>query len=169
VIRVAGATPSQTVGPFFAFGLCATDQRHLVDPGRADAIRIGGRVLDGEGAAVSDAMVEIWQLDEGGGRPDGFGWGRCGTDADGRYGFVTVRPGGAGASFVSVLVFARGLLKPLLTRIYFPGEPANGSDPLLAALSDEERRALIGMRAGDGEIVFDIHLQGDRQTTFLAL
>jgi protocatechuate 3,4-dioxygenase, alpha subunit len=166
---VAGATPSQTVGPFFSFGLCTTDQRHLVDPGRADAIRIGGRVLDGDGAAVLDAMVEIWQFDAGGAHSEGFGWGRCGTDGEGRYGFVTVKPGGAGAPHVTALIFARGLLKPLLTRIYFPGEPANATDPLLAALSDEERGGLMGTWAGDGEIVFDVHLQGDRQTTFLAL
>ncbi len=166
---MAGATPSQTVGPFFAFGLCTRPQHHLVDPARPDAIRIGGRVLDGEGAPVFDAMVEIWQLDEGGGRPDGFGWGRCGTDNDGRYEFVTVKPGGPGAPHVSVLVFARGLLKPLLTRIYFPGEPGNASDPLLAALTDAERASLVAGDGGEGEIRFDIHLQGDLQTTFLAL
>jgi protocatechuate 3,4-dioxygenase alpha subunit len=166
---MAGATPSQTVGPFFAFGLCTQPQHHLFDPARPDAIRIGGRVLDGEGAPVFDAMVEIWQLDERGGRPDGFGWGRCGTDTDGRYGFVTVKPGGPGAPHVSVLVFARGLLKPLLTRIYFPGEPGNASDPLLAALTGAERASLVAGDAGEGEVRLDIHLQGDLQTTFLAL
>ena len=97
---MTGATPSQTVGPFFAFGLCARDRHELVDPARPDAIRVGGSVLDGEGAPVPDAMVEIWQRDEHGERPAGFGWGRCGTDADGRFGFVTVKPGGAGAPFV---------------------------------------------------------------------
>lgn len=166
---VAGATPSQTVGPFFAFGLCATPQHELVAPDRPGAIRIGGSVLDGEGAPVPDALVEIWQPDERGERPAGFGWGRCGTDAEGRYGFVTVKPGGAGAPHVSVLVFARGLLKPLLTRIYFPGERANATDPLLRALTDEERAGLVGVDAGGGEIRFDIRLQGERQTTFLAL
>jgi protocatechuate 3,4-dioxygenase alpha subunit len=166
---MTGATPSQTVGPFFAFGLCTTDQTRLVDPGRPGAIRVGGHVLDGAGAPVFDALVEIWQRDERGERADGFGWGRCGTDADGRYGFVTVKPGGPGAAHIAVLVFARGLLKPVLTRIYFPGEPANAADPLLAALTDEERAGLVGSAAGDGEICFDIHLQGDRQTTFLAL
>jgi protocatechuate 3,4-dioxygenase alpha subunit len=166
---MTGATPSQTVGPFFAFGLCTSDQSRLVDPARPGAIRIGGRVLDGQGAPVSDGLVEIWQSDERGERADGFGWGRCGTDADGRYGFVTVKPGGPGAAHIAVLVFARGLLKPVLTRIYFPGEPANAADPLLAALTDEERAGLMGTAAGDGEIRFDIHLQGDRQTTFLAL
>jgi protocatechuate 3,4-dioxygenase, alpha subunit len=157
---VAGATPSQTVGPFFSFGLCLREQHELVDPGRADAIRIGGQVRNGEDDPVDDAMVEIW---------DGSAWGRCGTDAEGRYGFVAAKPTGTGAPFLTALVFARGLLKPVLTRIYFPEDPLNATDPLLAALTDQERRGLIGAAAGDGEIRFDIHLQGDLQTTFLAL
>jgi protocatechuate 3,4-dioxygenase alpha subunit len=164
---MAAATPSQTVGPFFAFGLCAADRHELVSPARPGAIRLGGAVRDGEGAPVPDAMVEIWQRDEHGGHPAGFGFGRCGTDADGRYGFVTVKPGGEGAPFVSVLVFARGLLKPLLTRIYFPDEPANAADPLLAALTEAERAGLIASAQAAGDLGFDIHLQGDRQTTFL--
>ncbi|HEY3766565.1 MAG TPA: protocatechuate 3,4-dioxygenase subunit alpha [Gaiellales bacterium] len=165
----AGATPSQTVGPFFSFGLCVADQRHLVGPGHPGAIRIEGVVLDGAREPVFDAMVEVWQLDEHGGRGDGFGFGRCGTDAEGRYAFVTVKPGGPGAPFVAVLVFARGLLKPLRTRMYFPGEPGNDGDPLLAALAGRERESLIGVDRGGGVIGFDVHLQGDRQTAFLAL
>ncbi len=164
---MAAATPSQTVGPFFAFGLCTVDRHELVDPARPDAIRVGGSVRDGDGAPVPDAMVEIWQRDEHGERPAGFGWGRCGTDADGRYGFVTVKPGGAGAPFLAVLVFARGLLKPLLTRVYFPGEPTNAADPLLAALTEDERAGLTATAQAAGDLRFDIHLQGDRQTTFL--
>jgi protocatechuate 3,4-dioxygenase, alpha subunit len=154
------ATPSQTVGPFFSFGLCVRDQHELVDPERADAIRIGGRVLNGEGQPVDDALVEIW---------DGTRWGRCGTDLEGGYGFVTTRPAGSGAPYITALIFARGLLKPLLTRIYFPDEPGNATDPLLTAVTDDERRGLTGAAAGAGEIRFDIHLQGDLQTTFLAL
>jgi protocatechuate 3,4-dioxygenase beta subunit len=157
---VAAATPSQTVGPFFSFGLCLREQHDLVDPGRTDAIRIGGLVLDGGDDPVDDAMVEIW---------DGSAWGRSGTDGEGRYGFVAMKPTGSGAPFLTVLVFARGLLKPVLTRIYFPGEPGNATDPLLAALTAEERGSLIGAAAGVGEIRFDIHLQGELQTTFLAL
>ena len=166
---MAGPTPSQTVGPFFAFGLCQRPRDELVDPARGDAIRLGGRVLDGAGAAVFDAMVEIWQADEDGGHRDGFGWGRCGTDADGRYEFVTVKPGGEGAPYATLLVFARGLLKPLMTRVYFPGEPANEDDPLLAALTDAERAGLTAAAGPDGAYRFDIHLQGEHQTTFLAL
>ena len=157
---MAAATPSQTVGPFFSFGLCLREQHDVVGPARSAAIRIGGLVLDGGDDPVNDAMVEIW---------DGSAWGRCGTDAEGRYGFVAARPTGAVAPFLATLVFARGLLKPLLTRIYFPGESLNATDPLLMALTDEERRGLIGVAAGDGEIRFDIHLQGELQTTFLAV
>jgi protocatechuate 3,4-dioxygenase, alpha subunit len=165
----AGATPSQTVGPFFGFGLCQRPRHELVDPGREDAIRLGGRVLDGAGDPVCDAMVEIWQTDEDGGHRDGFGWGRCGTDADGRYEFVTVRPGGDGAPYATLLVFARGLLKPLMTRVYLPGEPANEADPLLCALTAAERAGLTAVAAGGGGYRFDINLQGEHQTTFLAL
>ena len=158
-------TPSQTVGPYYEIGLCGLPQHELVPGG---SLRIEGRVLDGAGEAVPDAMVEIWQADADGGHRDGFGWGRSGTDGDGRYGFVTVKPGGDGAPFVTVLVFARGLLKPAMTRIYFPDEPANASDPLLAALTAAERAGLTAV-AENGGMRFDIHLQGERQTTFLAL
>ena len=164
----AGPTPSQTVGPFFSFGLCLRPRHELVDPGRADAIRLGGQVIDGAGDPVFDAMIEIWQADEDGGHRDGFGWGRCGTDADGRYGFVTVKPGGEGAPYATLLVFARGLLKPLMTRAYFPAEAENEADPLLAVLTDDERAGLTAA-AADGGYRFDIHLQGEHQTTFLAL
>jgi protocatechuate 3,4-dioxygenase, alpha subunit len=170
---MAAPTPSQTVGPFFAFGLCLRPRHELVDPGRADAVRVGGRVIDGAGEPVPDAMVEIWGADEGGGHPDGFGWGRCGTDADGRYEFVTVKPGpvphpdgGVQAPHLEVAVFARGLLKHVVTRMYFPDEAeANEADPVLASV-DPERRTLLVARDEDGGLRFDIRLQGERETPF---
>ncbi len=163
-------TPSQTVGPFFWLGLCRRPCSELVAPGTPGALRLAGRVLDGEGAPVPDAMVELWQADATGGHRDGFGWGRCGTDADGAYAFLTLRPGplrpGEAPRF-ELLVFARGLLKPLLTRAYLPGEPANEQDPVLAAIDPGERATLVAAADGEG-LRFDVHLQGERQTAFFA-
>jgi protocatechuate 3,4-dioxygenase alpha subunit len=169
-------TPSQTVGPFFAFGLCTRPSHLVVPEGSEGAIRISGRIVDGAGAGVPDAMVEIRQADRSGAyRPD-FGWGRSGTDADGRFEFVTVKPGpvaaagGLQAPHLVVLVFARGLLKALLTRMYFPDEPeANAADPVLCGISDQAERATLLARDDAGGVRFDIHLQGPEQTTFFAL
>jgi protocatechuate 3,4-dioxygenase, alpha subunit len=171
----AEPTPSQTVGPFFSFGLLAADRSELVPGGSPGAVTLSGRVLDGEGAPVPDAMVELWQADEEGHyRPD-FGWGRSGTDAEGRYAFVIRKPGrvpddegGLQAPHVSLLVFARGLLKPVRTRVYFPDEAANGEDRVLTALPEEQRATLIAS-AGNGGLEFDVRLQGDAQTTFFAV
>lgn len=160
-------TPSQTVGPFFAIGL--GEPANEVVPG--GPVRIEGRVLDGAGEGVSDAMVEIWQADEEGRYRGDFGWGRCGSDADGAYSFVTLKPGPVEgqAPHLVVLVFARGLLKPVLTRMYFPDEgDANASDPVLAALDDEGRASLVAEPEGDA-LRFDVRLQGDRPTVFFAL
>ena len=170
-------TPSQTVGPFFWFGLCERPCSDLVGPEHADSLRILGSVFDGAGEPVADAMVELWQADAEGSYRGDFGWGRCGTDADGRFSFVTVKPGRPPAAngelqapHVVMLVFARGLLKPVLTRMYFPDEPdANAADPVLAAIGDSAaRETLLAAEAYDG-LRFDIRLQGDRQTTFFAL
>jgi protocatechuate 3,4-dioxygenase, alpha subunit len=146
-------TPSQTVGPFFSFGLCERPSADLV----ADGTRIVGCVYDGAGEPVPDAMVEIWQADAEGRYRGDFGWGRSGTDAEGRFAFTTVKPGAVDgqAPHVVVLVFARGLLKPVLTRMYFPDE--------------EEQRATLVAHARDDVLEFDVRLQGDRQTAFFAL
>jgi protocatechuate 3,4-dioxygenase, alpha subunit len=168
-------TPSQTVGPFFEFGLQTRTQ--LVDTDAAGAIRIAGRVLDGTRAPVPDGLVEIWQADAGGRHDGSFGWGRCATDDEGRYAFTTVKPGAVRepdgslqAPHVSMLCFARGLLKPVLTRIYFADEPeANGADPVLCAIADAgERATLVARVTAAGRYQFDVTLQGDGQTTFFA-
>lgn len=172
---MSGPTPSQTVGPFFELGLCVSVQNRLVADSDPRAVLVHGTVADGAGVPVPDAMVEVWQADADGGHPDGFGWGRSGTGADGGWSFVTVKPGpiataaGAQAPHLSLLVFARGLLKPVLTRMYFPDEQAaNEADPLLRSL-DPGRRASLVATAEDDRLRFDIHLRGDRRTTFLAL
>lgn len=161
----AELTPSQTVGPYFSLGLLDRATNELVPGG----IRITGRVLDGAGEPVPDAMVEIWQADEDGRyRPD-FGWGRSGCDEEGRYSFVTRKPGAVAgqARHVTVMVFARGLLKPVLTRMYFPDEEdANAADPVLSAVDDAS--TLVANAVGD-ELEFDIRLQGDGETVFFAV
>ncbi len=155
----AGATPSQTVGPFFSFGLCVHPHHELVEPGHPQALSIGGCVYDGAGEPVPDALVEIWQPP--------FGWGRSGTDPAGAYGFVTGTPGDADRPYAALQVFARGLIRQLHTRVYIPDHPGTSTDPLLAALSARERAGLTGVAIGSAQIRFDIHLQGERQTPFL--
>ncbi len=153
-------TPSQTVGPFFSIGLSGRAANEVVPSGTPGAVRIEGRVLDGAGDSVPDAMVEIWPV-----------WARCGTDDDGRYSFVTRRPeaGRGEAAHLTMLVFARGLLKPVLTRIYFPDEPANDQDPVLLGIPDADERATL-VAVADGDVLrFDVRLQGEHQTAFFSL
>lgn len=175
-------TASQTVGPFFGFALPFADDYRLADPGETGAVRIEGAVVDGAGQPVPDATVEIRQADREGRYPpvgsrDGFtGFGRCKTDAEGAYRFVTVKPGaapapggGLQAPHLIVLVFARGLLRHLLTRMYFPDEAsANSVDPVLGLIEDQDRRSTLIAHDEDGILRFDIHLQGDRETVFFA-
>jgi protocatechuate 3,4-dioxygenase, alpha subunit len=183
-------TPSQTVGPFLAIGLPWADGPYVVPEGTPGAITITGRVLDGAGEPVPDALVETWQADSdsrfdhpddprGAVKPTtpGFrGFGRCATDQDGRYRIVTVRPGplpcpdgGTEAPHLDVSVFARGLLDRVVTRIYFTDETqANVADPVLSGIAEPERReTLLAVQAGQaGEFLFDIRLRGERETVF---
>jgi protocatechuate 3,4-dioxygenase alpha subunit len=174
-------TPGQTVGPFFGFALPYAGGADLVPPGAPGAVRLSGRVLDGDGAPVPDALLEIWQPAPDGGivrrpgslRRDGWtftGWGRSATDTAGRYAFTTLEPGGVdgGAAFFTVAIFARGLLDRLFTRAYLPDdEPALGRDRLLSGLPGDRRQTLVARREGR-HLVFDVVLQGDRETVFLA-
>src|SRR5208283_3118776 len=162
-------TPSQTVGPFFKPALIRSGEESLITTGsRGERVTIEGRVLDGDAAGVSDAMIELWQANADGRYdhpddsqeklldPNFHGFGRAATDERGRFRFYTIKPGpvpGAGnilqAPHINVSIFARGLLKRLVTRIYFPGEPLNEADPLLSALPAGRRATLIA-RAADG-------------------
>ncbi len=177
-------TAGQTVGPFFHTALPWPGDADLVAPGRADAVRLRGRVLDGAGDPVPDALVELWQADAAG-RPvqepgslrrDGWrftGFGRCATDGAGEYLFSTLAPGPVAAGrvpYVLLTVFARGLLHRLLTRAYLPStgdEAALAADPLLASL-EPSRRATLVARAEERGWRFDVHLQGEAETVFLA-
>ena len=196
-------TPSQTVGPFFAYGLTPegrcdwkpndiyrwkeTVGDNLVTPDASgERIRLTGRVFDGDGVLVVDAMIEIWQADAQGryaggrdseARPNTAfkGFGRSATDKDGVYGFETIKPGavpGPGgamqAPHIVVCIFSRGMLRQLYTRLYFSDEAMNGADPILALVPEDRRETLIARRqaAGDPTYVFDIRLQGEGETVF---
>lgn len=180
-------TPSQTVGPYLALALPWRDGPDVVTGTTAGAIRIDGRLTDGAGEPVPDGLVEIWQADPDGrfDHPDdprgpvasGFrGFGRSATDADGAFWFRTVKPGplptpdgGVEAPHLDVSVFARGLLHRVVTRLYFPDEPAaNAADPVLSALDPADRALLTAVADGDG-LRFDIRLQGDGETPFFAV
>ncbi|MDN5932898.1 MAG: protocatechuate 3,4-dioxygenase subunit alpha [Pseudonocardia sp.] len=167
-------TPSQTVGPFLSIGLTWAGGHLVVPEGSPGAVRITGTVYDGAGEPVPDGLIETWQVDAHGRFDDPtFGFGRAATRPDGTYEIVTVAPGAIGdgqAPHVDVSVFARGLLDRVVTRIYFPDQAAaNAADPLLAALPPERAATLVAAEEGPGELRFDIHLQGDHETVFLAL
>jgi protocatechuate 3,4-dioxygenase alpha subunit len=155
-------TPSQTIGPFW---------HPLADPALADLTRLGapgprlalaGRVTDGDGAPVTDACVEIWQATPAA-SPVFPGWGRCATGPHGELAFTTVMPDPA-APYLAVAVLARGLVKPLWTRVYF----ADTGDALLASLTVERRRTLLAVADG-ATWRWDIRLQGDAETVFVEL
>jgi protocatechuate 3,4-dioxygenase alpha subunit len=207
--QYSGQTPEQTIGPFFHFALpwrggadlvggsdmgarpeLFPDDRHALNrspsrgPIAGDAIEIFGRVLDGEGKVVPDALIEIWQADAEGRYPGprtahsndpGFpGFGRAATGEDGSFRFRTVRPGPVAARagvlqapHIAVGIFGRGLLKRLVTRIYFAGVEANDTDPILALVPEERRTTLMAVPENGGWR-FDIVLQGARETVFFA-
>ena len=167
-------TAGQTVGPFFGYALPYDRDSELVPPGHPRAVRLYGRVIDGAGQPVPDALLELWQLDEAGSvvqqegslRRDGWtftGWGRASTDDTGTYTFTTLKPGAepGKAAFFLITLFARGLPNRLFTRAYIPQDAAVlEADPLLSSLPEPERATLIS-RADEGGFRFDIVMQGD--------
>ncbi|MBN9499854.1 MAG: protocatechuate 3,4-dioxygenase subunit alpha [Afipia sp. 62-7] len=194
---MSGITPSQTVGPYFKYGLTPGSDyqwndafgNDLVTPEvSGERIRIVGRIFDGDGKEVPDSMLEIWQADSRGRFADpqdarsipnaAFrGFGRCGTDNNGVYSFHTIKPGPVAgphelqAPHILLAVFARGMTQQAQTRIYFEHEPANATDPILALVPEERRATLIAIRE-PGDVAtyrFDVHLQGDLETVFFDL
>lgn len=182
-------TPGQTIGPFFGYataheevGLPFRGGPELVSRSRPDSVRLYGQVFDGDGEVVPDALVEIWQADENGSisentgslNRDGYtftGWGRDAVDRMGTYSFTTVDPGPTAkghAPYFLMVVFARGLLNRLFTRIYLPDDAeALAADPLLRSLPADRRDTLIATREEDGSLRHDIRLQGRDETVFL--
>jgi len=183
-------TASQTVGPYFHFGLPYETGPLVVPEGTEGAIRIGGRMLDGAGAGIPDGLIETWQADPDGrfAHPDDprgavdqgefRGFARCPTEADGGWSILTLKPGpvpGPGNSIqaphLTVSVFARGLLQRLVTRIYFGDEEElNAEDPVLSSLrhADDVSKTLLAEPA-EGGYRFDIRLQGEDETLFFAI
>jgi protocatechuate 3,4-dioxygenase alpha subunit len=175
-------TPSQTIGPFFHDALLERDLTELVSPDHPGAIRISGVVYDGAGDPVPEAMVEISQaepvsFEENPNTLDGgfSDWGRSGTADGGRFSFVTLKPapvpatdGTPQAPHVNVVVFARGLLRQVVTRLYFPDEgESNAGDPVLSSIKVARlRETLVARAEGDGAYRFDVRLQGEGQTAF---
>ena len=185
-----GPTPSQTVGPFFSFGLTTekSSVRRIAGPqAKGERVLLMCRVLDGDGLPVPDAMLEIWQADADGkyNHPDDAqhetadpactGFGRMGTSEEGNCEFETIKPGRVPgprnvlqASHLSLAVFARGMLNQLYTRVYFAGDPANEEDPVLALIPAERRESLMAHPDPENRGVwrFDVHLQGEQETVF---
>ncbi len=193
---MSGLTPSQTVGPYFKYGLTPNGDYdwndaftgNLITPdATGERIRVEGRVFDGEGQPVPDAMLEVWQADAQGRFADPqdkralpnakfHGFGRCGTDGNGAYVFDTIKPGSVPdpdgkpqAPHILLAVFARGMLRHFYTRIYFSDEAANAGDPVLALVPADRRATLIATREdGNGNAVYrlDLRLQGENETVF---
>jgi protocatechuate 3,4-dioxygenase alpha subunit len=196
VQKPQGVTPSQTVGPYFAYGLTSNGKydwndafsNNLVTADTSgERIRVEGRVFDGDDQPMADCMLEIWQADaqgrfsdpqDKGALPNSSfkGFGRIGTDANGGYAFDTIKPGQVAdpdgkpqAPHLVLAVFARGMLLHLYTRIYFDGEASNAADPVLALVPADRRHTLIATRQpGSGNAVYrlDIHMQGDNESVF---
>ena len=154
-------TASQTVGPYYTLGLGRRTENELADPSRADALELAGQLFDGEGVPIVDGLIEIWDA-------AGRRWGRSGTDSEGRFSFVVTKPDAlpGQAPRFDVFVFARGLLRHQLTRIYFPDEAeANDRDPVLSSLDKGDRATLLAEQ-DDGALRFDVRMQGELATVF---
>jgi protocatechuate 3,4-dioxygenase alpha subunit len=182
------ATTSQTVGPFFSIGMTRMKRDDLVSAGTSgERVTIAGQVFDGDGKPVSDAILEIWQTNSYGkyahpadeqDKPveaSFSGFGRIPTDDEGKFRFTTIKPGQVPdldgelqAPHIVVSVFARGLLRRLVTRIYFPDEPANAADFALNLVEPSRRETLIAKKAAgvNGALKWDVVLQGSNETVF---
>lgn len=161
-----GATPSQTVGPFFGVGLPFPDGAEYADPEARDSLRIEGQLLDGKGEPVAEGLLELWEGEQ---------FARCRTDVEGAFCFTMRRPkariGHAGpqAPHFELFVFARGLQRQLWTRVYLPDEQErNAQDPVLSKVEPERQATLVAMRDG-AALHFDVRLQGAGETVFFEL
>jgi len=175
--EVLVATASQTVGPFFQIGMAHLNEESVGDAdARDDAVSVSGRILDGNGDVVCDAVMEVWAATDARHDDSGCSWAfaRVVPQAGGTFHFRVQRPPGTESSDGSrhaptiwVLLFMRGLLKPLLTRLYFPNEPANDHDPVMSLVAGPRRATLIARAGSSSRLVeWDVRLQGDHETVF---
>ena len=183
----AHSTPSQTVGPFFSIGLDWMTRRDVAEGSPGERVTIHGRVLDGDAQPVPDAVLEIWQADAEGryhhpehADPQNnttpfFGFGRVPTDEHGQFSFTTIKPGPVHgpegkpqAPHLQISLFMRGLLRQLVTRVYFPDEPLNASDPVLQVVPESRRATLIARQSTPPEnaLLWNVCLQGENETVF---
>lgn len=169
------ATTSQTVGPFFSIGLNVLLAADLVGPG--ERFTLEGRVLDANRKPIPDALIEIWQANGEGKYPqpgEAFrGFGRVATDENGAFEIKSIKPGAVPgphgtmqAPHLEVSVFMRGLLIRLTTRMYFPDEPANATDPILNLVPASRRGTIIAKKTASGVLHWDVLMQGDDETVF---
>ena len=171
---MAARTPSQTIGPFFHLGLRWPGSARVGFAEKGTPVVLTGRMTDGAGDAVGDALIETWQRGPAGETPAGAtgsanpnGFGRVETAKDGTFRIETTMPGGKAPS-IDVSIFARGLLKPLKTRVYFSQDAAR-TDPDLASIAGSPRLAtLVAKPAGGNEYRWDVRLQGEGETVFFA-
>lgn len=182
-------TGSQTVGPFFHLGMVHLERENFVPEGvSGERITVRGKVFDGDGNVVPDAILEIWQADSAGryaseipaqssGGPRFLGFGRVETNDGGEFRFTTIKPGRVEwadgplqAPHIVITLFSRGLLKPLHTRLYFPNERSNDDDPVLKLIPADRRSTLIatpsGERGAPSVLYWNIVMQGEGETVF---
>ncbi len=179
---------SQTVGPYWAIGLDWPEAWQVAPDGVAgERFELAGRLFDGKGEPVPDGVLELWQANTEGryAHPEDrqnkplderfLGFGRCGTQPDGSFRFASIKPGpvpaaggGLQAPHLMIGIFARGLSARVATRVYFPGEAANATDPVLALVDPARRDTLIAKAAGPGKLTWDVRLQGAGETVFFA-
>lgn len=172
------ATTSQTVGPYFAIGFNLLMTPELAGPGvSGERFALEGRVLDSNRKPIPDAVIEVWQANAAGEyaeEGDAFrGFGRVATNADGVFRLTSIKPGTVPgpkgrtqAPHLEIRLFMRGLLLHLTTRMYFPGEAANATDPILSLVPEARRGTIIAKKADDGVLHWDVLMQGDDETVF---